>query len=81
MTPIDSEPSQESLEHIFLPGMTIHNVAFYVNPSSVHLFLSPDPLHYSPCSILAITAEEDGTLHVRLQGPDVAEGPNDTPPD
>lgn len=73
MTPIDAKPSQESLEHTFLPGLTIHDVAFYVNPSSIHLFLSPDPLRYSPCSILAITAEDGGTLHVRLLGPDVPE--------
>lgn len=73
--------SQESIER-FIEDLTIHNIAWYINPSSVHLFLSPDPLRYQPCSILIISAIDDGTLKVTLQGPDVPENPrsdNQTP--
>jgi hypothetical protein len=69
----------ESLEQ-FVEGMTIHSLVYYVDPSSVHLFLSPNPLRYDPCSILTITALDDGTLSVNLQGPDVPESPNDALP-
>ena len=68
--------SEESIEKL-IEGLTIHNLAWYVNPSSIHFFLSPNPLRYDPCTLLTISALEDGTLHVKLQGPDVPESPND----
>jgi len=68
--------SQESIER-FVEGLTIHNIVWYVNPSGIHLFLSPDPLRYAPCTLLTIYALDDGTLSVGLQGPYVPESPND----
>jgi hypothetical protein len=72
--------SQESIERL-VEGLVIHNLAWYVNPSGIHLFLSPDPLRYEPCTLLTIYALDDGTLHVGLQGPDVPESPNDRKPE
>ena len=70
--------SQESIER-FIEDMVIQNIAWYVNPSSIHLFLTPDPLG-GPRTLLTISALDDGTLRVGLQGPNVPESPNDSQP-
>jgi len=67
--------SQESIQK-FIEGMTIHNVVWYVNPSSIHLFISPDPLR-GPLSLLTITALDDGVLHIGLEGPDAQRNDRD----